>query len=179
MSKYRKQFLNILKPIWKERLPDWQPGLFSPSFYTKPEATFSWTRFAPDSPTRLHACIEFSSKEAGTFTCDIFIMDAANQADQKLSHRWADDIPSRKLGVYRIGQFIFGKDVWWHLKDEVAESNKYWESVGASGLACLERQKYGWYAASYDVPLKQIMQEAAEDFTNQFTTRVIPKLFSE
>ena len=176
MSKYRKQFLAILKPLWAKRLPDWQPGLCSPSFYTMPEATFSWTRFAPDSSTRFHAYIEFSSKWAGAFTSDIFIADASNQLEKGI-HGRLKNIPDRKPGSYRIGKFIDGKDIWWNLKDEAAESNKYWESVGASGLACLERRKHDWYAASYEVPPKQIMQEAAEDFTSQFLAHVIPKLF--
>jgi hypothetical protein len=177
VSKYRKQFLGILKPMWAARLPEWQPGLFSPAFYTKPEATFSWTRFAPDSPTRFHAFLDFSTKWAGTFTCDVLITDPSNQVKpkDKLS---ADDIPKLRPGIYRIGEFISGKDIWWRLCDEAAESNRFWEEKGIPALAVLRRRKHDWYANSYDVPTKQIMQEAAEDFTNRFLTHVIPKLIS-
>ena len=178
MSKYRKQFLGILKPMWAARLPEWQPGLFSPAFYTKPDATFSWTRYAPDSPTRFHAFIDFSTKWAGTFTCDIFITAPSNHLEPQNITRFSKDIPSRKPGAYRIGFFISGKDVWWRLCDEAAESNRFWEEKVIPALAVLRREKDDWYANAYDVPPKQIMQEAAEDFTNKFLTHVIPKLIS-
>src|SRR6266404_3618129 len=61
---------------------------------------------------------------------------------------------------------------WWHLCDEAAESNRFWGQKGLHGLAVLRRQKHDWYATSYDVSPKQIMQEAAEDFTNSFLTNV-------
>jgi hypothetical protein len=180
MSKYRKQFLNMLKPIWAERLPEWQPGLCSPSFYTKPEATFTWTRFTAESLIRFHAFIEFSSKSPGMFTCDCFITDASNRVapKDKLSVVSVDDIPKLRPGVYRIGKFISGLDVWWHLCDEAAESNRFWGQQGLHGLAVLRRKEHDWYAASYDVSPKQIMQEAAEDFTNRFLSHVSPKLFA-
>jgi hypothetical protein len=178
MSKYRKQFLSILKPIWADRLPEWQPDLFSPSFWTKADATFSWTRFAPDSPARFHAFVEFSQKEAGTFTGDIFITDASNQLEPKGIYRLPDDIPVRRPGAYRIGWFISGQDAWWHIRDEVAESNRFWEKHGLKARSGFKRRKHDWYANCYDVPPKRIIQEAAEDFTNRFLTHVPPKLFS-
>ena len=178
MSKYRKQFLSILEPIWAERLPEWQPGLFSPSFWTKADATFSWTRFAPDTTTRFHVFVEFSDKDPGTFTGDIFITDASNQLEPQGIHRLPDDIPARRFGAYRIGWFISGQDIWWHLRDRVAESNRFWEKHGLKTLTSLKRKKRDWYPTSYDVPQKQIMQEAAEDFTNRFLTHVPSKLFS-
>jgi hypothetical protein len=177
MANYRKQFLGILKPIWAERLPEWQPGLFSPSFWTKTDATFSWTRFSSNSTTRFHAFVEFSSKVAGMFTCDIFITDATNKLGVKDIHRWPDDIPTRRIGAYRIGGFMTKNDVWWHLRDEVGESSRYWEKHGRKVPSCLKRKKHDWYAASYDAPQMQIMLEAAEDFTNNFITYVPPKLF--
>jgi hypothetical protein len=177
MSKYRKQFLGIFKPMWAGRLPEWQPGLFSPSFWTKPDATFSWMNYAPGSATRFHAFLEFSDKVAGMFTCDIFITGATNKLESKGIHRMPEDIPTQKPGAYRIGGFISKQDVWWHLRDEVGESNRYWEKHGRKPLSCLRRKKHDWYAASYDVPQEQIVQQAAEDFTNTFLTYVSPKLF--
>ena len=164
--------------MWAARLPEWQPGLFSPSFYTKPEATFSWIRFAPESSTRFHAFIEFSSKKAGTFTGDIFITDPSNQVGPINPHRFSDDIPKLRPGIYRIGSFISGKDVWWRLCDEAAESKRFWEEKGHPEFAVLQRRQHDWYANSYEVPPKQIMQEAAADFTNKFIAHVTPKLIS-
>jgi hypothetical protein len=178
MSKYRNPFLAILKPIWAARLPEWQPGLFSPAFYTKPEAAFTWTGLGLDTPTRFHTFIESSAKWTGTFTGDIFITDSSNQKEPIQSFRFAEDIPDRKPGAYRMGSFISGQDVWWRLRDEAAESNRFWEEKGLPGLAVLHRRKHDWYATSYDVPAKQIMQEAAEDFTNRFAAHVVPKLIS-
>jgi len=178
MSKYRMPFLGILKPMWAERLPEWETGLFSPSFWTKTDAVFSWTGFAPGSTTRFHAFVEFSDKVAGMFTCDIFITDATNKLDSKGIHRIPGDMISQKPGAYRIGWFISEKDVWWHLRDEVGESKRLWEKHGLKPLSGLRRKRHDWYALSYDVPQKQIMQQAAEDFTNKFLTYVPPKLFA-
>jgi hypothetical protein len=178
MSKYRKQFLAVLKPIWARRLPDWKPGLFSPSFYSSADATFSWTGHTDDSALRFHLFVEFSSKQAGEFTGDIFITDQTNQLPTTDFHRLPDEISSGKIGIYRIGMFFMGTDSWWHLRDEVAESKLFWESRGLRAVGRLKRKKKDWYVASYDVPQKQIMQEAAEDFTEKFVTTVVPKLLS-
>jgi hypothetical protein len=178
MSKYRNPFLGILKPMWAVRLPEWQPRLFSPAFYTKPEATFTWTRPVADSSTRFHAFIEFRDKWAGTFTGDIFITDSSNKEEPIQGFRFAEDIPDRKPGAYRIGSFISGQDVWWRLRDEAGESNRFWAEKGLPGLAGLRRRKHDWYAGSYDVPTKQIMQEAAEDFINKFARHVVSKPMS-
>ena len=176
MSKYRKPFIGILTLMWAAKLPEWQPGLSSPAFYTNPEATFSWTRFAPDNLSRFHAFIKFSDKWAGALTCDIFITDSSNQNEPIKILRFSEDIPSRKPGAYRIGFFICGQDVCWRLRDEAAESNLFWKEKGLPGLAVLRRRKQDWYAKSYDVPPRQIMEEAAADLTNKFLTHVIPKL---
>jgi hypothetical protein len=103
MSKHRKPLLGILKPMWAAGLPGWQPGLCSPVFYTKPEATFTRTRFAPDSPCRLPAYIEVSDEWAGAFTCDIFISDSGSQLESQNTLRFSHAITSRKPGAYRIG----------------------------------------------------------------------------
>jgi hypothetical protein len=95
MAQYRKQFLGILKPMWAARLPEGQPGLFSPAFYTKPDATFSWTGFAPDSPTRFHAFLDFSAKRSGTFTGDVLITDPSNHLEPQNLTRFHDSIPAR------------------------------------------------------------------------------------
>lgn len=177
MSKFRKPFLAILKPLWRQRLPDWQPEQYSPSFWTSPDATFSYVRHAPADPTRFHILVEFTSKSPGRFTGDFFITGPTNHLEPKGIHRLPGDIASLRLGAYRIGWFMSGADVWWHLKDEAAEWRQFRESIGLPGSACpFKRRSHDWYASSYEKEQAEIMREAAEHFIDSFHRYVVPKI---
>ena len=149
MSKYRKQLLDILEPLWRERMPDWWPGLHLPAFYANREATFSWvgSRSGDGISYSLTSIIPLSAPRE--FTGEIFMSDVQRQLEPKeFVYRWPKDLSSRKPGCYRMGFFISGKDKWWHLKGEVEESKRFWESRGLQALSRTRRKRHDGYAAS-------------------------------
>jgi hypothetical protein len=93
-------------------------------------------------------------------------------------HRWGEHVPDLLEGAYRIGWFIAGRDLWWHLIDEEAESRRLYESIPnlPKPLPGLKRRKGDWYASSYDVPQANIICEAVNHFCDSFEQHVIPKL---
>jgi hypothetical protein len=178
MSKYRKPFLALLKPIWLARLPEWQHGIWSSPHRAPRDATFT-------NPSRLatrgivfHAVINFTPKWPGAFTADILVASSLDPLPEPFPFRWDDHIPELPIGSYRIGAFVTGGDIWWRLVDDAAESYRFYASLPGvdASAASLPRTAEDWYAPSYDVPLPEIMQQAAANFTDTYERYVASRL---
>jgi hypothetical protein len=176
-SQYRKPFLKHLAASWAGRFPDWQHGVSRPIFYATREATFSCSRRHAEWGRHYHAVIDFSSKIPGCFTCDLIINDHEGEIEPNLI-AWAEDIPTLRVGRYRMGYFMTGRDYWWHLQQESAHSRFFRELLTqqAGGEQGKSLPEIDWYASSYDIPLQEIIAEAEAHFSNAFARDVLPKL---
>jgi hypothetical protein len=180
MSKYRKPFLKRFDEVWTKRFPTWQRGVSLPVFWARADSTYSDVESAARCGLHFYLIVEFTPKWPGRFTGDIIITSSPQGYPQNCNppHRWRDDIPDLLEGAYRIGHFVSGKDLWWHLIDEEAESKRFWESIPnlPEPISHLKRRSDDWYASSYTVPFTDIASEAIENFCDIFEQHVIPKL---
>jgi len=180
MSKYRKPFLKVLRPLWEKRFPQWKPATVNPCFWARPDCTFSDDTAFETCGRFFHTVIEFTPKWPGAFTADILITSSPEgfSGNSNPPHRWWDHIPDLLEGTYRIGHFYKREDHWWRLVDEAAASKRFWESIPNLPRPMFEQQRHKghWYSSSYDRPLTEIMAEAATHFCDVFEHDVIPKL---
>lgn len=179
MSKYRKAFLKRFSEIWLTRFPTWKPGANLPVFWAKRDAIFSDSLSFQSYRLFFHLIIEFTSKSPGQFTGDIIITSSAEgyPHDCNPPHRFGNHISKLEEGAYRIGAFIRGEDIWWHLVDEEAESKRFLASIpNAPKTGYLKRREGDWYASDYDVSLDFVICEAVEHFCASFENHVLPKL---
>ncbi len=112
--------------------------------------------------------INFTPKTPVRFTADIVVTPSLDRLPDYDVIRFREDIPSLRPGSYRIGFFGDGRDRWWRLADDTADPH---------GIGTVRsRHPRDWYAPSYSVPLPEIMQQAAVDFSDAFARDVIPRL---
>jgi len=175
MAKFTKPFMQELRLSWQREFPFLQPA--SANIIPNRSQSITYT-YHTGSATNLfyHFAILFTSKQPGEFTVEIFISDKPTQETMTIC--WPDDIKDRKLGQYRIGWFVDGKDHWWGLKDNVAESNAFMKSLDADFPSNLQMQKrqYLWLPSSLDQPLNSIINEAIADLNQKMKDHVFPKL---
>jgi hypothetical protein len=178
VSKYRKPFISELKRHWAQRFPLWRPGICAPVFWAKEDGTFTDDSALASTGFVFHAVIDFTPKWPGAFTCDVVITPSLESLGDNPPRRWPDDVVSLRIGSYRIGWFVAGRDIWWRLVDDAAESRKVYEEILGGDVAAfgIERQPDHWYAMSYDGGLRQVIGEAVQDFSDTFERHVIPKL---
>ena len=177
MSKYRKPFVSELKRLWAQRFPQWRPGVSTPVFWAKKDATYTDDSALASQGVVFHAVIDFTPKWPGAFTCDVVVAPSLASLGDHPPTRWPDDIASLPVGSYRIGWFVAGRDIWWRLVDDAAESRKFYEQIPGVDVAALgiERQPDHWYATSYG-DLSQVIGEATRHFSDTFERHVISKL---
>jgi len=170
--------LEELKRQWQRRFPSWSPGISAPVSWAGKDSTFTNDSTHRKSGLIFHAVIYFTPKWQGAFTCDVIVTPTLEPLGDSPPQRWPDDISRLLVGVYRIGWFVAGRDIWWRLVDNCAESRRLYETmpdidVNALGI---ERHPDHWYAKSYAVELTEIIREASEHFANTFEQSVVPKL---
>jgi len=178
---YRKTFLRQLTSSWAVRFPEWKKGAPRPVFHATQDATFTCSSAFATCGLIFHAVIFFTPKIAGCFTCDVIVNDRESEIDSSGSRiPSTKDIPSLRVGEYRMGNFITGQDICWHLHDEVEEARKLYEliakSSGTEPFNPLSRREGDWYASNYDVPFAEIVAEAEANFSDAFAKFVLPKL---
>jgi hypothetical protein len=176
MSKYSKPFLSLLAQHWATRFPDWKRGGAKPLPHASKGATWFNNTVAHDRD--FHIIITFSAKSAGAFTADIAVSLRDQSFSEHAPHRSRDDIAELPVGGYRIGSFVTGRDIWWHLRDELEDFKTLWETGGDAELVSLLSQRNidHWYASNYDAPLEAAMEEAVRHFSDKFEGDVLPKL---
>src|SRR4051812_457517 len=115
-----------------------------------------------------HLIIEFTPKWPGAFKGDIIVTTSPEgfPQDRNPPDRWGEHVPDLLEGAYRVGWFFANRDFWWHLVDEEAKSQRFWESIPnlPRPFSGLGRRNGDWYASSYDAPLQNIISEAVKHF---------------
>lgn len=174
MSKYRKPFLAILKPLWAARLPAWRHGVWSSPHIAPKDSTFTNTSALASRGLVFHVVVNFTPKWPGAFTADIVVATSLDPLIERVNQRWPDDLQTLACGRYRIGWFVANRDIWWRLVDDAAESLRFYSGlpgIDAAALA-LPRNPDHWYASSYDISMETIMQQAAIHLTETFERHV-------
>ena len=158
----------------------WQRGLCIPVFWARKDATFTYHHLEDTHGKAFHAVIDFSEKWPGAFTCDIIVTEGLEPFEGNPPRRMTQDIPDLLTGSYRIGWFVAGRDIWWRLVDDAAESNRMFEKIPGIEVEALsilfKRCEGDWYASSYDRDQVQVVQEASEHLCDTFECHVVPKL---
>ena len=168
MSKIQRPFLIRVREAWQHRFPFLEPVEIDEIPRRDNGGNYRCSAFFSERSRAYFVAYQFSKVRRGEFTLEVTIADSLDRSI--LEHRTASDIAAHKLGSYRIGSFIDGKDCWWALQDVEAETRRLLPSLP------IARPPGRWRPSSFDLPLDRIYDEAISDVSDKLERYVFPKL---
>lgn len=119
--------------------------------------------------------IDFHLKRQGEFTIDVTISNSPKQSIQTGGSRW--DLDAERIGSYRLGTFVNGKDCWWALADADTLHAGNLKSLGFESADIFPTPAQNrWRPSSFDLPPGKIIAEAIGDINEKLKSFVFPKL---
>jgi hypothetical protein len=176
MSKIQSPFLKRAREAWRVRFPFLEPVEIDEVPKRDKGGNYRCGTLFAERGLAYFFSYQFSTRRLGEFTLDVTISDSL--ARSVVERRWASDVTEHKLGSYRIGSFIDGKDHWWALRDVDAGASGFLESLGLSGpeVASPRVVPGRWRPSSFDIPISEIYDQAIVDVSDKLSRYVLPKL---